>query len=204
MKLTTCQSNRQTIAYRHLWQLVDELTNIYQSHANADVPADTLLPLLKLEPESQMQRVIRDIIDELDIMIQIMEQQNDVITKFTRLAGEILDASDDADAAANAPFSLHVHIDSATGTNTSAGIHGSGSGSLAHALRVEPQPRDSSPSRAQKQRREFKRLADDLLSEIAARMNELKGLKRSAGSTQQIVRSSSPPPQVGRCGGYWA
>ena len=41
-----------------------------------------------------MQREIRDIIDELDIMIYVVKQQEQVVAKFTEQALEILDPDD--------------------------------------------------------------------------------------------------------------
>lgn len=55
------------------------------------MPAKTLLPLLNIIPESQLQREIRDIIDELEIMIHIVKQQEDVISMFNSRAREILE-----------------------------------------------------------------------------------------------------------------
>ena len=102
-----------------------------------------------------MQRIIRDIIDELDMMHQIIRQQQDVVTKFARLAKEI----------------LTVHSDE----------------SAKRPADKQPQQRGgSTPDDTRLS--DFGKLADDFLGEIAARLAELEGLKRSASSTQDIVR----------------
>jgi hypothetical protein len=73
------QSNRRTVAFRHVWDLTRALT---RSTAKHDIPSQQLLPLLDLRPESELQREIRDIIDELDIMLYIVKQQQEIIGYF--------------------------------------------------------------------------------------------------------------------------
>jgi hypothetical protein len=81
------QSNRRTVAFRHVWELTRALT---RSTAKHDIPPQELLPLLDLGPESELQREIRDIIDELDIMLYIVKQQQEIIGHFKTNAKEIL------------------------------------------------------------------------------------------------------------------
>jgi hypothetical protein len=71
--------------------LTDRTTRLYKFTTSEEVPAKTLLPLLNIIHESQLQREIRDIIDELEIMLHIVKQQEDVINKFIQRATEILD-----------------------------------------------------------------------------------------------------------------
>jgi hypothetical protein len=73
------KSNRRTVAFRHVWELTRALT---RSTAKHDIPSQELLPLLDLGPESELQREIRDIIDELDIMLYIVKQQQEIIGNF--------------------------------------------------------------------------------------------------------------------------
>ena len=146
-KLTTLKSNSQNNAYRHLWQLVDRWTKEYESDVDGPAP-DALLPLL----QSQMQRDIRNIIDQLDMMIQIIREQKEVVGKFVRLAKDILESRDDY-----------------------------------HAVEVPDQERPRSEPEGNVRARQFGKLADDLLNDISARLEELGRLKRSGMSTQHIV-----------------
>lgn len=43
-----------------------------------------------MTPEAELQREIRDIIDELDIMLHIVGQQQEVIKRFVRFAEDVL------------------------------------------------------------------------------------------------------------------
>lgn len=49
-----------------------------------------MLALLDVTPEAELQREIRDIIDELDIMLHIVGQQEEVIKRFIKFADEVL------------------------------------------------------------------------------------------------------------------
>jgi hypothetical protein len=55
------------------------------------VTAESILALVGVMKESHMQREIRDIVDELDIIIYVVKQQQQIITKYTELVLEILD-----------------------------------------------------------------------------------------------------------------
>jgi soluble P-type ATPase len=50
---------------------------------NIDI-SDFVAPLLNISTEGNLQREIKDVIDELDIMIHIYMQQKDVVKKFKR------------------------------------------------------------------------------------------------------------------------
>jgi len=55
------------------------------------VTAESILALVGVMKESHLQREIRDIVDELDIIIYVVKQQQQIITKYTELVLEILD-----------------------------------------------------------------------------------------------------------------
>jgi hypothetical protein len=80
----------QTIGLKHLFQLSGEITRTYGSKTWNDVSPKTLLTLLDLGPESELQQEIRDIIVELEIMTYIVKQQEEVIKKFIEQAKQIL------------------------------------------------------------------------------------------------------------------
>lgn len=68
----------------------DRLTKKYESSHDADVTSKLLLPLLDVAPEARLQRIINDIIDELEIMKHLMDQQREVIEKFFNIAREMI------------------------------------------------------------------------------------------------------------------
>lgn len=101
--LIPCQTHKQAVAFRHLWTLSERLTaiyqtgvedkvdpSIYQTGVEDKVDPRIMLALLDVTPEAELQREIRDIIDELDIMLHIVGQQQEVIERFVRFAEEIL------------------------------------------------------------------------------------------------------------------
>ncbi|KAK2610531.1 hypothetical protein N8I77_003954 [Diaporthe amygdali] len=96
-------THKQAVAFRHLWSLSERLTAfyqigveekvdpaIYQSGVEDEVDPRIMLALLNVTPEAELQREIRDIIDELNIMLHIVGQQQEVIKRFVRFAEEIL------------------------------------------------------------------------------------------------------------------
>jgi hypothetical protein len=70
-----------------VWGLTRAMTRYTAKH---DIPSLVLLQLLGLVPESELQRGIRDIIDELDIMLYIVKQQQEIIGHFKTNAEGIL------------------------------------------------------------------------------------------------------------------
>lgn len=90
VQLIEWQTNKQAIAFKHLWTLSKRLTEIYQSRVEDKVDPSLLLALLNVTPEAELQREIRDIIDELDIILHIVNQQKEMITRFVKFAKEIL------------------------------------------------------------------------------------------------------------------
>lgn len=55
------------------------------------VDPNLLLALLNVTHEAELQREIRDIIDELDIILHIAKQQQEMIKRFVKFALEIID-----------------------------------------------------------------------------------------------------------------
>ncbi|KAI2776044.1 hypothetical protein F4815DRAFT_449636 [Daldinia loculata] len=72
------------------YEPVQNLTKAYQSVIGKDIPASLILSLLDITREGQLQQEAKDIIDELDIMIYIVLQQKEMVTRFSHLALEII------------------------------------------------------------------------------------------------------------------
>ncbi|KAG6354862.1 hypothetical protein INS49_003943 [Diaporthe citri] len=86
-------NNKQTISFEHLWEWTGKLGNFARPGYLPANLSDFVIPLLNINKEGKLQREIKDIIDELDIMIYISTQQRDVIKKFKKEVTHILDPS---------------------------------------------------------------------------------------------------------------
>lgn len=161
------QTNKQAIAFKHLWQLSERLTGIYQSGIEDKVDPALILALLNVTPEAELQREIRDIIDELDIILHIAKQQNDMITRFVKLATQIIDADVDK-------YSRYQETSQEEQSDSKSAHH-------------------TTCKRLIQQQSAFKSHSEDLLSEIKDRIDELTGLKNSAESTAQNVSLLADP-----------
>ena len=142
---------------------------------------------MDINAEAKLQREIRDIIDELDIMIHIVRQEEEVITRFVKKAREILER-DDKGKNTNKPVvriqhsdgtwsDIEVKLSSHSNEQASQGMSGA-------STQKQPDKGDSLGSQA---REAFDSRSNDLLSEISDRIKELEGLKRLAESTAQNV-----------------
>ncbi|KUI60042.1 hypothetical protein VP1G_07264 [Cytospora mali] len=152
----------ESIGLVHLWTLSKRLTEIYQSGVEDKVDPSLLLALLNVTLEAELQREIRDIIDELDIVVHIVDQQKEMVTRFVKFAEELLKPPIlDACSPGKSGFFLSVS--------------------------ENKEERDNTMHIMQQQYDAFKALSNDLLSEIDDRINELSSLMLSAESTAQNV-----------------
>lgn len=90
------QNNKTTISYQHLW---DWTQNLSKLASPAALPADLsqfVAPVLNISAESGLQREIKDVIDELDIMLYLQSQQLNVMKTFKKEV-ELLLADSDRD-----------------------------------------------------------------------------------------------------------
>ncbi|ROV96110.1 hypothetical protein VSDG_05016 [Cytospora chrysosperma] len=156
-------NNKQTISFQHLWDWTEKLSHLsLRGGINTDM-SEFVAPLLNISTEGELQREIKDVIDELDIMINIYTQQRDVMKKFVRDVKNLLQPNKtkkwgkkqrSAERAASetlAPGPSHPDEERKEPKETAAYIH-----------------------------ERFGRLAQELLDDIEDRTAELKGLQRSA------------------------
>lgn len=171
--LTIFQTNKQAIAFKHLWQLSKHLTVIYQSGVEDKVDPELLLALLNVTPEAELQREIRDIIDELDIILHIANQQKEMVTRFVKFAKQITES----DLANQSDFARVLHEEMKEHHH-------------ANRSYVEDRAEQSKETvkLLEQQQSAFNVHSEDLLSEIQDRIDELSALKNSAESTAQNVR----------------
>lgn len=125
-------------------------------------------PLLNISTEGELQREIKDVIDELDIMIYINTQQKEVMKKFVKDVGHLLN-----------PYETEQ-------------------GNLSPIQTSPTRPTSPScffdrPAEAQKDKellfnyKWFVRTSQELVDDVEDRIAELEGLKRSAESTSKSV-----------------
>jgi hypothetical protein len=80
------QTNKQNILFQHLWDWTERAAKAYRARATQI----SYLLLIDINPESELQREIKGIIDELDIMIHIITQQREVFKRFCKNVERIL------------------------------------------------------------------------------------------------------------------
>lgn len=122
--------------------------------------SDLVIPLLNINKEGKLQREIKDIIDELDIMIYISTQQRDVMKNFKKEVTHILDP------------------------------HGMWKDKLTTAPITDSNGEDTRDDESKKLHDDyfwFVHTADELLGDVEDQIGELEGLKKSAESTSTSV-----------------
>lgn len=78
------KTNKQTIAYEHFWYTTQVASNVYKSADTVGDIEDTAKSLLDINPEGELLREIKDISDELDLMINVKNEQVKVFKDFNK------------------------------------------------------------------------------------------------------------------------
>ena len=84
-------TNKQSIAYEHFWHYTQEASEIYKAKDMIEA-SDKAKVLLDINPEGKLVREIKDILDELNIMIQIKKYQERVLAEFIKHSNHISEA----------------------------------------------------------------------------------------------------------------
>lgn len=137
-----------------------------KADSEENVGPGLLNALLDISWEASLQREIRDIIDELDIVLHIVRQQQDMIIRFVKFAKQIMDSD------------IAMLVDQANKTKKVS------------KTKESPLPAVAEMNPLQcltQQTREFEARAEVLKLEVADRIKEVNGLKKSAESTAQNV-----------------
>lgn len=140
-----------------VWRWTELASKKYRARYHDADMTDFYGTLLDIHRESMLQEQIRDIIDELNIMLGVQKKQKELIERFVRLASNSL-------------------------LNTN---NASGWGSSDVPL-CTPEPKTTDPV-ISRQHKNFTALALELGSEMDNRIGELEALKSSAQSTAQDV-----------------
>lgn len=193
-------TNKQTAAFDRLYGWTKEAAKVYRTKSKIDPEAisDLHVPLLDIYPEGILQREIKDIIEELEIMLDINRTQKKVLKDFILHVEHILDP--------NRRFSFHGRPLRRTGTMNGAGSSVSqderGSDSPSGYLR-HPHQHSSSFSNHQgtdehtnnkdetDNKRQiydwFKVNAEELVAKVVKRIEDLEVLVRTAESTSSSL-----------------
>jgi len=192
-----------------VWHWTQKASNVYRSKPRHDEASDLHVPLLDIHPEGKLQREIKDILDELDIMISITRRQRELIRRFCKHVENILDPEGrwrhgSEDQSLTTPMD---ECDDNEGKGEAApSPKGKSRSPDARAQGGTESDEDAEAQKAnkakEKTRREEERLdritrkkhlewfrmqSQDLLFDVSDRIDELEGLRESARSTAQSV-----------------
>ena len=145
------------MAFDHLWIWTSKLANLRYPNPFSDINALVFI-LLNVNPEGKLLREIKDVLDELDIMLWVSKRQQDVIQKFTKQAERILDPA------------------------------GTWSNGKSPAVKPsEPDKESEEEEKRRVDFLWFHTQAEELLCGIESHIGELTGLRNSAESTSASV-----------------
>ncbi|KAI1469067.1 uncharacterized protein F4812DRAFT_318490 [Daldinia caldariorum] len=82
--------HRQTIAFGRLWRWADNAREVYRTNGHRN-SSELHMALLDITPEGKLEREIKDVMEELDIMIHITNVQKKMLTQFISNAESLLD-----------------------------------------------------------------------------------------------------------------
>ena len=82
------QIHKQTLAFEKLWHWTQRASIVYRS---GEQGGDIHTSLLDIYPEGQLEREIKDIIEEVGIMMHINKTHRDILKSFIKHAKHILD-----------------------------------------------------------------------------------------------------------------
>ena len=148
---------------------------MYRSKSKHASSSKLHVPLLDIRPESKLQREIKDIMEELDIMLHIYKQQREVMRRFCKHTEHILDPEGRwKEGAPSSPM----------GTTSDAS-------SRQNSFDENHQQKAQQQAERRAERREqlywFRLQSRELLSEVDDRIDELEGLRKAAETTAQSV-----------------
>ncbi|KAK3396852.1 hypothetical protein B0T20DRAFT_244041 [Sordaria brevicollis] len=179
-------TNQHTISFQHVWHWTQKASEIYRARSKYVDSSELHVPLLDINPEGKLQREVKDILDELDIMLHVHRKQRDLIRRFYKHVEHILDPEGRANG-------NDFKEDYANPTADERYRNYKG---FPFPGEAEAEPnRDRSRTREQERAKMIKRQQlvwfriqyQELLSEVTDRIEELEGLRSAAKSTADSV-----------------
>ncbi|KAK2028547.1 hypothetical protein LX32DRAFT_719942 [Colletotrichum zoysiae] len=175
--------NKQTMSFQHLWHWTERASKIYNSKSKYEDTAQLHASLLNINPEGKLQREIRDIIDELDIMIHVNNKQKEVIKRFVKNVENIYDPSGEWRDETLSPNGERDYLRSRSMTRADDNPERKGNDR-------DPKSKEEKQKRVREKDEFtwFRKQAYDLISDVGDRIAELEGLRKSAESTSQGIK----------------
>lgn len=208
--------HKQTVAFERLWQWTDDARKIYRKHSDNGLPSNLSnlhIPLLDINPEGQLEKEIKDIVEELEIMIHINKTQRDVFKQFKAHVEHILDPSGELAATQSKAKtarqnwncrrnSLAPEFFSSPPASPGKPLSGNGAPkirmqtSLQLADPVDPEKEDK--FKPLENFKWFKLNAEEMQARINDRIEQLEELERNAETTAASVRQCpvNPPRRI--------
>lgn len=168
-------TNKQAVAFDHLWVWTSKIVNLASPNPLADITS-FVFPLLNINPEGKLQREIKDIIDELDIMMLINRQQLTVIRTFVKHAEDILDPQGIWRDQKGSMFETTEDVSTPDSDKKPAS-----------PTMEEEKAKAALFQKKKKDYLWFKAQADEVISDIESHIDELDGLRASAVSTSSSL-----------------
>ncbi|CAN8104755.1 unnamed protein product [Discula destructiva] len=163
-------NNRQTLSYHHLWDWTKSLAKAASPGALPTDMSKFVAPLLNISTEGELQQEIKDVIDELNIMLYLQSQQLEVIRSFRSHARKLLDPKDQLGSGPASPTLSNMSPSSPNMASIGR-------------RNVETNP-DSSKM---KKLDWLTKTSQDLVNLVETRITELRALKESAESTSSSL-----------------
>lgn len=186
--LNLWQMHQQTVAFERLWRWTERAAGMYRCRPDGGLLSELHIPLLDINPEGKLEKEIKDIVEELGIMLYIKKAEKDVLASFMSHACRILNPGNRYEVRSpqtQSPAFRVVSLDRDYGTDPSTVAH--------FAVRVEPASANSPHQQDDEEQRNkatysyFKINADELLKRVDQRISQLEELERSAESTSTMV-----------------
>ncbi|ORY60875.1 uncharacterized protein BCR38DRAFT_442746 [Pseudomassariella vexata] len=166
--------HKQTMAFERLWRWTDEIRKHYRSQSRG-FTSEIQLPLLDISPEGELEKEIKDILEELGIMIYINKTHRHVVKQFITNVDHILDPAGELGAKPGQAVDLRKML-----------VRGSSSANVSLS---KPQSPVSEKDVSDKDTYHwFKVNADELMNRINDRVEQLEELERSAEITAESVK----------------
>ncbi|KAM7205840.1 hypothetical protein V8F33_000670 [Rhypophila sp. PSN 637] len=167
-------TNKQAVAFDHLWVWTSKIVNLASPNPFSDITS-FVFPLLNINPEGKLQREIKDIIDELDIMLLINRQQLTVIRKFVKHTEDILDPQGIWRDQKGSMF------------GTTDDINAGDTQSTTSSKTDKEKAQDALSQKKKKDYLWFKAQSDEVVGDIESHISELESLRASAVSTSSSL-----------------
>ncbi|KAJ4415913.1 hypothetical protein N0V85_002493 [Neurospora sp. IMI 360204] len=172
-------TNQHTISFQHVWHWTQEASKIYRARSKYVSSAHLHVSLLDINPEGKLQREVKDILDELDIMLHVHKRQRDIMKRFRRHVEHILDPTN--------RWSGDCYVEDDT---SEPSLKPSGNASVRsgnNSKSDEQTGTNDKETRRREQLEWFRFQYQELFSEVKDRIDELEGLRAGAKSTADSV-----------------